>query len=58
MHDETGFNYTCHSPQEPCLTEYKIGTFAERLCLLGKLKITISYYFNVNFPRAAIIILK
>lgn len=58
MHDETGFNYTCHFPQEPCLTEYKICTCAERLRLLGKLKITISYYLNVNFPSPDSIILK
>lgn len=58
VHDETGFNYTCHFPREPCLTKCKICTCAEILCLLGNLKITISYYWNVNFPSPASIILK
>lgn len=57
-HDETGFNYTCHFPQEPCVTECMIPTCTERLRLLGKLKITISYYLNVNVPSPASIILK
>ena len=58
MQDETGFNYTCHFPQEPCLIECKICTCTERLCLLGKFKITISYYLNVNFLSPVSIIFK
>lgn len=58
MHNETGFNYTCRFPQELCLTQDTTHTCAERLCLLGNLKIIISYYLNVNFPSLASIILK
>lgn len=39
MHDETGFNYTCHFPQEPCFNECMIRTCAERWCLLVNLKL-------------------
>lgn len=57
-HDETGFNYTCHFPQEPCLTEAKVHTCAELLYLLGKLKITFSHYLNVNFASSDSFILE